>query len=148
MSVSMEQLFRLMFEKKASDLHLHAASPPVLRINGEMRKVNSEALSEKECKNLIYSILTDKQKEQFEENYELDLAFSIKDIGRVRMNVYQQRGAVCSSMRAIPSRFFTFEELCLPSAVNEIVDLPVGLVLVSGPTGSGKTTTLASIINY
>jgi len=148
MTVSMDQLLRLMFEKNASDLHIHSESPPVLRIDGALKKVNSEDLTKDDCQNLIYSILTDKQKEQFELQNELDISFGVKGMGRVRMNVYMQRGAVGAALRAIPSSFFTFEELGLPGAINEIVRFPVGLILVTGPTGSGKSTTLASIINY
>ncbi|MFW6134309.1 MAG: type IV pilus twitching motility protein PilT [Elusimicrobiota bacterium] len=148
MTVSIDKLLELMFEKEASDLHIHSGSPPILRIDGELKKATSEELTGDQCQNIIYSILTEKQKEVFEGENELDLSFGVKGLGRVRMNVYMQRQAVCASMRAIPNKFYTFEELGLPGAVNDVVKLPVGLVLVTGPTGSGKSTTLASIINY
>lgn len=148
MALTIDQLLKLMFEKKASDLHIHSDSPPLLRIDGNLKKINSDPLSRDECQKLIYGILTDKQKKTFETEHELDLSFGVKEMGRVRMNVYLQRNAICSSMRAIPNKFFTFEELGLPGAVDEVVKLPVGLVLVTGPTGCGKSTTLASIINY
>ncbi|MGM0568179.1 MAG: type IV pilus twitching motility protein PilT, partial [Elusimicrobiota bacterium] len=148
MEAKIDQLIKLMFEKGGSDLHLHAGVPPVLRIGGEVRRVNTESLSKEQCRDMIYSTLTDKQKEEFEAEHELDLSFGIKDLGRVRANVYLQKGAVCASLRAIPNRFYSFEEQGLPGAINEVVRLPVGLVLVTGPTGSGKSTTLASVINY
>ncbi|MFC2061946.1 type IV pilus twitching motility protein PilT [Elusimicrobiota bacterium] len=147
MTVSIDNLIRLMFEKNASDLHIHSDSPPVLRIDSELVRVGEEKLTAKECQNTIYGMLTERQKEKFEAEYELDLSFGVKGVGRVRMNVYFQRGAICASMRAIPERFFSFKELGLPDAINEVVRMPVGLVLVSGPTGCGKSTTLASVIN-
>jgi twitching motility protein PilT len=148
MAVSIDKLMRLMFEKNASDLHIHSNTPPVLRIDAHLKRVNSEKLSKDECRDIIYSILTDKQKREFEQEQLLDLSFVVKGLGRLRMNVYLQRGAICASMRAIPNKFFTFKELGLPGAVNEVIKLPMGLVLVTGPTGSGKSTTLASMINY
>jgi len=148
MNLTMDQLLVLIFEKKASDLHIVSGSPPVLRINSELKKINSENLSKQQCQDLIYSVLTEKQKEQFETEKELDLSFSVKDLGRVRMNVYLQRRAICCALRAVSNKFMTFEELGLPGVVNDIVQLQTGLVLVTGPTGSGKSTTLASIINY
>ncbi len=148
MNISMNQLLMLMFEKGASDLHIVSDSPPVLRIEGKLIKVNNEKITKQQCQDLIYSVLTDKQKEQFEVESELDLSLSVRDLGRVRMNVYMQRNAICSALRAIPNKFMTFEELGLPGAVNEVVKLPAGLVLITGPTGCGKSTTLASMINY
>ncbi len=148
MAPSIDKLLKLMFEKGASDLHIHADVPPALRIDGEIKRVNTENLTKEECRTMIYGILTDKQKEEFETEYEVDLAFNVKGLGRVRTNVFFQKGSVCASMRAISNKFFSFEELGLPGAINEAVRHPVGLVLVSGPTGCGKSTTLASVINY
>ncbi|MEE9316484.1 MAG: type IV pilus twitching motility protein PilT [bacterium] len=146
--VSIDELLQLMMEKGASDLHLTVDVPPTLRIDGELVPTEHEKLQEDQCQRLVYSLLTDKQKERFESTNELDLSFGIKNVGRVRMNVFRQRGVVAASLRAIPNYFMTFEELGLPSAVFDVVKLPVGLVLVTGPTGCGKTTTLASMINY
>ena len=148
MNITMDKLLVMMFEKRASDLHIVSGAPPVLRIDGELRKINQENLSKEHCQDLIYSVLTDKQKEIFEMDNELDLSFGVKGLGRVRMNVYMQRGAVGSALRAIPNSFMTFDELGLPAVINDIVQMPIGMVLVTGPTGSGKSTTLASIINY
>jgi twitching motility protein PilT len=96
----------------------------------------------------VYSLLSDAQKQKFESENELDISFGIKGLGRVRMNVYRQRGSVGAALRSVPSRFMSFEEIGLPPGVGEVVNLPRGLVLVTGPTGSGKSTTLASIIDY
>jgi twitching motility protein PilT len=137
-----------MHEKKASDLHLTAGVPPILRIDGKLMSTNYSKLTSEMCQKLIYSVLTDKQKEKFEDTNELDLSFGIKDIGRIRMNVFRQRGSVAAALRAIPTTPPSFEVLGLPKIVYQIVNLPKGLVLVTGPTGAGKTTTLASIINY
>jgi len=146
--INMQDLLLLMAEKKASDLHLTAGVPPMLRIDGELIPTNYDKLTQEMCQRLIYSLLTDSQKEKFEATNELDLAFGIKGVGRIRMNVYRQRGAIGAAFRAIPNKIPTFEELGLPSIVFEITKLSKGLVLVTGPTGCGKTTTLASIIDY
>ncbi len=146
--LTIEDLLFLMHEKKASDLHLTAGLPPMLRIDGQLVPTTYEKLTPELCQKLVYSVLTDKQKEKFETLNELDLSFGIKDIGRIRMNVFRQRGAVAAVLRAIPTTPPTFEELGLPKIVTELVDLPKGLVLVTGPTGCGKTTTLASMINF
>ncbi len=148
MIVSIEQLLRMARERNASDLHLTSGAPPILRIDGELIPTEFEPLSAEDCQKLIYSILTSRQKEKFEHEMELDLSFGSKELGRIRMNVFRQRGAVAAALRTIPNRFFTFEELNLPKVINSIVNLRSGLVLVTGPTGCGKTTTLASIINY
>ena len=144
----MNDLLIMMMEKKASDLHITAGTPPVLRIDGQMIPTNYEKLTPDVCQRLIYSLLTDSQKEKFEATNELDLSFGIKGVGRVRMNVFRQRGAVAAALRSIPQKIMTFEELNLPPVVYEILKIPKGLILVTGPTGSGKSTTLASMIDY
>lgn len=146
--MEIDELLVLMMEKKASDLHLTPGLPPMLRIDGEIIPTHYEKINADTCQKLIYSLLTDTQKEKFETTNELDLAFGIKGIGRVRMNVFRQRGAVSAALRAIPPKIYSFEELGLPSIAYEIMKLPKGLVLVTGPTGSGKTTSLASMIDY
>ncbi|MCS7151864.1 MAG: type IV pilus twitching motility protein PilT [Endomicrobia bacterium] len=147
-TLTMENLLFLMKEQKASDLHLTTGLPPVLRVDGVLVPTQYGKLTSEICQRLIYSVLTDKQKEKFETLNELDISFGVKDIGRIRMNVFRQRGTVAAALRAIPTQPPTFEELRLPKIVNQLVDLPRGLVLVTGPTGSGKTTTLASMINF
>ncbi len=146
--LNMNDLLILMIEKKASDLHITSGAPPVLRIDGQMIPTNYEKLTPDVCQRLIYSLLTDAQKEKFEAVNELDLSFGIKGVGRVRMNVFRQRGAVGAALRSIPQKIMTFEELNLPAAVYEMMKIPKGLILVTGPTGSGKSTTLASMIDY
>ncbi len=147
--VSVNDLLRALFEKNASDLHITAGAAPSLRVDGEISSFGAEKLSPDLCQELIYSVLTDDQKEKFERENELDLAFGVKGLGRIRMNVFRQRGAVAAVLRNIPSHIPTFEELGLPEIVSKtIVKLPKGLVLVTGPTGSGKSTTIASIIDY
>jgi len=146
--VTIDKLLSDMVEKNASDLHIVNGTPPVLRIDGDLKPLDYDPLTPEDTQHLIYSLLTDRQKEKFEAKSELDLGFGIKGIGRVRMNVYRQRGAVCASLRHIPNKFFSFEELGLPACVYDVMKLPVGLVLVTGATGSGKSTTLASMINY
>jgi twitching motility protein PilT len=146
--LNMQDLLLLLIEKKASDLHLTAGLPPMLRIDGEVTATQYEKLSPDVCQRLIYSLLTDSQKEKFEATNELDLSFGIKGVGRVRMNVFRQRGSVGAALRSIPQKILTFDELHLPVVVLELMKLHKGLILVTGPTGSGKSTTLASMVNY
>jgi twitching motility protein PilT len=146
---TMEQLVHMMVEKGASDIHLVIGAPPQLRIDGVLQPTDDmEKLTPETCQQLIYSILTDDHKRRFEETHELDLSFGVKDVGRVRMNVFRQRGTIGAALRCIPNEVPSFEKLGLPPIVKDVAELPAGLVLVTGPTGSGKSTTLASIIDY
>jgi twitching motility protein PilT len=145
--VNLHQLLKAMIEKGASDLHITTGTPPQLRIDGELVPLRVPPLSPVDTKQLCYSILTDAQKHKFEEENELDLSFGVKSLARFRANVFLQRGAVAAAFRTIPFKILTFQELGLPPIVNEIANRPRGLVLVTGPTGSGKSTTLASIID-
>ena len=145
--VTMHQLLKTMIDKGASDLHLTTATPPQLRIDGRLHPLKMAPLSAQETKRLCYSVLTDAQKHSFEECNELDLSFSIQKMSRFRGNIFVQRGNVGGVFRAIPFKILSFEELGLPPVVAEISRRPRGLVLVTGPTGSGKSTTLASIID-
>jgi twitching motility protein PilT len=144
----MDELFQLMKDKGASDLHLTVGVPPVLRIDGNLFATPFEVLTPEKTQSLVYSIMTDEQKQRFENTNELDFAFSLKNLGRMRVNVFRERGSVCVAIRAIPFEFKTFRELGLPLAVDNLMHLNKGLVLVTGPTGSGKSTTLASMINF
>jgi twitching motility protein PilT len=146
--ISMSELFLLMHERGASDLHLTVGSPPVLRIDGQMLTTPFEKLNNEMCQTLIFSLLTEAQRQRFEATNELDMAFGLKGIGRLRMNIYRQRGAIGAAVRAIPSSFKTFEEIGIPNVIYDILKVPKGLVLVTGPTGSGKSTTIASMIDY
>ena len=141
------ELLKEMVEEGASDLHITTGSPPQLRINGKLVCVDSPPLTPPETKQLCYSILTESQKHRLEEDHELDLSFGVKGLSRFRANVFLQRGAFAAAFRLIPYKILSFEELGLPPIVNELAKKPRGLVLVTGPTGSGKSTTLASIID-
>ena len=144
---NMHQLLKAMIEKGASDLHITTGSPPQLRIDGKLHPLKMPPLTPQETKQLTYSVLTDAQKHKFEETNELDLSFSVQKLSRFRGNVFVQRGNVAGAFRAIPFKIKTFEELNLPPVVTELARKPRGLLLVTGPTGSGKSTTLASIID-
>src|SRR5499433_1201167 len=136
-----------MVEKGASDLHITTGSPPQLRIDGQLVPLKTAPLTPVETKQICYSILTDSQKHKFEEENELDLSFGVKGLSRYRANLYMQRGAVAGAFRTIPFKILSFQELGLPPVVTELTKKPRGLILVTGPTGSGKSTTLASIID-
>lgn len=143
----MHQLLKAMIEKGASDLHITTGCPPQLRIDGKLHPLKMPPLSPQETKQLCYSVLTDAQKHRFEETNELDLSFSVQKLSRFRGNVFVQRGNVAGVFRAIPFKILTFEELGLPPVVSQLAKKPRGLILVTGPTGSGKSTTLASVID-
>jgi twitching motility protein PilT len=136
-----------MIEKGASDLHITTGSPPRLRVDGKLIPLDHPPLTPVETKSLCYSILTDAQKHKFEENSELDLSFGVKGLSRFRGNVFMQRGAVAGAFRTIPFEIKTFQDLGLPEIVNDLVKKPRGLILVTGPTGSGKSTTLAAMVD-
>jgi len=140
-------LLKLMLDKGASDLHITTGSPPRLRIDGKLVPIHGETLTPADTKALCYSILTDAQKHKFEEQNELDLSFGLKGLSRFRANIFVQRGAVAGAFRAIPFEVKTFKELGLPEIVNELTKKPRGLILVTGPTGCGKSTTLAAMID-
>jgi twitching motility protein PilT len=145
--INMNDLLLLMAQKKASDLHLTVGAPPTLRIDGEIVQTALEKLTPDICQRLIYSLLNDQQKQRFEKENELDISFGIKGLGRIRMNVFRQRGSVGAALRSIPTHFRSFEELGVPPVINEIMKVPRGLILVTGPTGMGKSTTLASMMD-
>ncbi len=147
MSNNIHQLLKTMVENGASDLHISTGTPPQIRIDGKMTPLKVPPMLPADTKQLCYSLLTDAQKRKFEEENELDLSFGVKGLSRFRGNIFMQRGAVAGVFRVIPYKILTFEELGLPSVVKDIARRPRGLVLVTGPTGSGKSTTLASIID-
>jgi twitching motility protein PilT len=145
--VTLRELLELMATRNASDLHLTVGSPPQLRIDGRLVKTDFDVLAPEDTKKLAYSIMSEKQRQTFEESSELDLSFGIENLSRFRCNVFMQRGNVAVALRQIPFRIPGFEELGIPKVVAELADLPRGLVLVTGPTGSGKSTSLAALIN-
>jgi len=144
---NLHELLKEMVEKGASDLHITSNAPPTLRVHGRMVPVGESPLTPAETKQMAYSILTDAQKKKFEEERELDLSFGVRALSRFRANLYLQRGAVAAAIRTIPHRIFTFEELGLPKVVADLCEKPKGLILVTGPTGSGKSTTLATMVD-
>jgi twitching motility protein PilT len=146
-AVSLHQLLKTMTEMGGTDLHVTTNSAPQIRVDGKLRPLDLPALTAVETKQLAYSVLTDAQKHRFEENLELDFSFGIKGLARFRANVFMQRGAVAAVYRTIPYEIRGFKELGLPPVIASICDKPRGLVLVTGPTGSGKSTTLAAMLD-
>lgn len=146
--IDMAELLRTMTEKGASDLHITVGAPPMLRIDGSILPTPYPPLTAEICQHLIYSLLSDAHKQRFESMNELDVSFNIRNIGRVRMNVFKQRTAIGAALRSIPQKIQALEELGLPPITYDVLKIPKGLVLVTGPTGSGKSTTLASMIDY
>ena len=144
---SIYDLLKIMIEKGASDLHITTGSPPRLRVDGKLIPIDAPSLNPPDTKALCYSILTDAQKHKFEENNELDLSFGVKGLSRFRGNIFMQRGAVAGAFRTIPFEIKTFQDLGLPEIVNDLVKKPSGLILVTGATGSGKSTTLAAMVD-
>jgi twitching motility protein PilT len=141
------EMLKMMIERKASDLHITTGSPPRLRIDGKLMSLDHATLNPADTKAICYSILTDAQKHQFEEHNELDLSFGVKGLSRFRANIFMQRGAVAGAFRTIPFEIRNFKELGIPDIVNDLVKKPRGLILVTGPTGSGKSTTLAAMVD-
>ncbi|MBU1007343.1 MAG: type IV pilus twitching motility protein PilT [Candidatus Omnitrophica bacterium] len=147
--MQLKDLLNLMVEKKASDLHITVGLSPQLRIDGKLAPLpDLKALTPQDTKELAYSILNDEQRGIFEQKKELDMSFGIKDMGRFRINLYKQRGSIGMAVRLIPFDIPSLDDLGLPAAVKTFADRPSGLVLITGATGSGKSTTLASMIEY
>lgn len=145
---AIDELFKVMVEQGASDLHLTSGAPPFLRLHGAMVPMNYKELSNQDVQGLVFEILTEKQKKQFIEKWELDIAYTVPGIGRFRCNVFMQRKGLASVFRIIPEKLKTPQELNLPPAILDLIDIDRGLILVTGPTGSGKSTTLAALIHY
>ncbi len=144
---NIHQMLKFMVDNTASDLHVTPGTPPQFRIDGSLRPLNVPSLGPNDTKNIAYSLLTDAQKHAFEENKELDFSFGVKGLSRFRANVFQTRGSVGMAIRTIPFEILTFEQLSLPKVVEDLTKKPKGLVLITGPTGSGKSTTLAAMID-
>lgn len=145
--LKIQQLFKLMVDNGASDLHLNVGAPPGMRVNGEIIKVKVPSLTAEDTKRMIYQILNPDQKVELEKNMEVDLSFGIKGLARFRCNVFHTKGNISAVFRQIPSIIPDFKTLKLPNVLMEITDVSNGLILVTGPTGSGKSTTLASLID-
>jgi twitching motility protein PilT len=147
MAHSLQALLKAMTDKGASDLHVTAGSPPRLRIDNELVRLQTEPLTPVDTKTLCYSVMNDAQKLRFEEDLEIDFSFGIRGMARFRANVYLQQACVAGAFRIVPYQISPLDELGLPAIVTELCDRQRGLVLVTGPTGSGKSTTLASMID-
>jgi twitching motility protein PilT len=147
MPPTLNQLLKSMVEQGGSDLHITTNSPPQVRVDGHLKPLNLPPMTPTETKQLAYSILTDNQKHRLEENLEIDLSFGIKGLARFRANIFHQRGAIAAVFRQIPYEIKTFRELGLPAVVERLCEKPRGLILVTGPTGSGKSTTLAAMLD-
>ena len=147
MAVILSELLKKMLEMSGSDLHITTNSPPQIRVHGHLTPLDLPPLTAAETKQLAYSVLTDAQKQRFEETQELDFSFGLKGLARFRGNCFNQRGAVGAVFRVIPFEIKGFRELGLPSIVAKLCDKPRGLILVTGPTGSGKSTTLAAMLD-
>ena len=142
-----DDVLRMAIEKKASDIHLTVGLPPMIRLDGEIMPLPFHPMTPKDSRRLVYDTLSNEQLERFETKHELDFGYSVKDLARFRFNVYMQRGSVAGALRVIPTKIPAFETLGLPHVVREMSKRTSGLILVTGPTGSGKTTTIASMID-
>ncbi|MBU3021499.1 type IV pilus twitching motility protein PilT [Aestuariibacter sp. A3R04] len=142
------ELLAFSVKNKASDLHLSAGLPPIIRVDGEMRRLNVAELDHKQVHALIYEIMNDKQRKEYEENLEVDFSFEVKDLSRFRVNAFVQNRGAAAVLRTIPSKVLSLEDLGAPEIFRSIIDQPTGLVLVTGATGSGKSTTLAAMIDH
>jgi twitching motility protein PilT len=147
MGVTMHQLLKTLVDQSGTDLHITTNSPPQIRIDGKMVPLQLPPMTAPETKSLVYSVLTDTQKHRLEETLELDFSFGVKGLARFRANVFFQRGAVAGAFRTIPWEMRSFRELGLPDIVSNLCEKPRGLILVTGPTGSGKSTTLAAMLD-
>jgi twitching motility protein PilT len=146
--VDIAELLAFSVKNNASDLHLSAGLPPMIRVDGEMRRINVPPLEHRTVHSLAYDIMNDKQRKDYEEFLEVDFSFEIPGVARFRVNAFNQKRGAAAVFRTIPSKVLTLEDLNAPAIFKEIVNVPRGLVLVTGPTGSGKSTTLAAMIDY
>jgi twitching motility protein PilT len=144
----LEELLQEVFKRGASDLHLSSGQPPVLRVDGKLIRLDKPPMSPEDCQRLIFSMLSNEQRRHLEQNWDLDCSYGVTGLGRFRVNVYKDKGTYAAALRSIATKIPTFEQLNLPPIVQETAERPRGLILVTGPTGSGKSTTLAAMINY
>jgi len=142
------ELLAFTVKNKASDLHISAGLPPMIRVHGDVRRINLPALVHKDVHGMVYDIMNDSQRKQYEEFFETDFSFEIPNLARFRVNAFNQNRGAAAVFRVIPSKVMTLEELNCPKIFKEIANQPRGIVLVTGPTGSGKSTTLAAMVDY
>jgi len=148
MNIELQELMQLVLDRAASDLHLKPGQPPVIRVAGTLKRTSLPTLTSEDVENLVFSIINDEQKAYLLKNYEIDFSFGVKGLGRFRANIYRDRGNWAAALRIVSSHIPTLSELGLPDIVSELIDRPRGLILITGPTGSGKSTTLASIVHH
>ncbi|HOI44108.1 MAG TPA: type IV pilus twitching motility protein PilT [Candidatus Aminicenantes bacterium] len=148
MAKSMHELLKITVDEDASDLHITTYIPPRIRVHGSLKSIDHPPLTATDTKEIIYSILTDKQKKMFEDKLELDFSFGLKDLGRFRANVFMQKGAVAGAFRRFLPTMWSFAQLGIPQRIAQLCYLPRGLILVTGPTGCGKSTSLACMIEH
>jgi twitching motility protein PilT len=146
--VDISELLAFVVKNKASDLHLSAGLPPMIRVHGDVRRINLPPLEHKDVHGMVYDIMNDHQRKVYEETLEIDFSFAIPNLARFRVNAFNQQRGAAAVLRTIPSKVLTLEEIKAPSIFAEIANQPRGIVLVTGPTGSGKSTTLAAMINH
>jgi twitching motility protein PilT len=148
MALDITELLAFSVKNKASDLHLSAGLPPIIRVDGEMRRLNVPELDHKEVHGLVYEIMNDMQRKEYEENLEVDFSFEVKDLSRFRVNAFVQNRGAAAVLRTIPSDVLTLDDLGAPAIFKDIINQPTGIVLVTGATGSGKSTTLAAMVDH
>ena len=146
--MEISELLAFTVKNKASDLHLSSGLPPIIRVHGDIRRINLPPMPHPDVHDMVYDIMNDHQRKSFEETFECDFSFELPGIARFRVNVFQQNRGIAAVFRVIPSKVLSLEELNAPKIFREISDLPRGIVLVTGPTGSGKSTTLAAMVDY
>jgi len=146
--VDISELLAFVVKNKASDLHLSSGLPPMIRVHGDIRRINLPAMEHKDVRSMVYDIMNDGQRKFYEENLECDFSFAIPNLARFRVNAFVQQRGAAAVMRTIPSKILSLDELKAPKILQEISDQPRGMVLVTGPTGSGKSTTLAGMVNH
>ncbi len=146
--MDINELLAFSVQNKASDLHLSSGLPPIIRVDGEMRRLNVPELDHKTVNALVYDIMNDKQRKEYEENLEVDFSFEIEGLSRFRVNAFNQNRGAAAVLRTIPSDILTLDDLGAPEIFKKIIDQPTGIVLVTGATGSGKSTTLAAMVDH
>ncbi len=146
--MDISELLAFVVKNKASDLHLSSGLPPMIRVHGDIRRINLPAMEHKDVRSMVYDIMNDGQRKFYEENLECDFSFAIPNLARFRVNAFVQQRGAAAVMRTIPSKILSLDELKAPKILQEISDQPRGMVLVTGPTGSGKSTTLAGMVNH
>jgi twitching motility protein PilT len=146
--MDISELLAFAYKQNASDLHLSSGLPPMIRVDGDIKRINVDPLDDRTVHNMVYDIMSDKQQKDYEEFLECDFSFDLPNVSRFRVNAYNQERGPAAVFRTIPSKVLTLEQLHAPEIFKKISDQPRGIVLVTGPTGSGKSTTLAAMINY